>query len=91
MIDNVGDNGGFAENLKKFYEHEHISKHQYEGLKTALNIGHAAIHRGHTPTQEQLVFVVDTLDVIPGFRCPRSSHLKMSGFKVGFAASLSSL
>ncbi|WP_162999474.1 hypothetical protein [Burkholderia sp. Nafp2/4-1b] len=29
--------------------------------------------------------------VIPGFRCPPASHLKMSGFKVGFAASVSSL
>ncbi|WP_257127527.1 hypothetical protein, partial [Burkholderia sp. MSMB1078WGS] len=27
-----------------------------------------------------------TIHVIPGFRCPPSSHLKMSGFKVGFAA-----
>lgn len=26
------------------------------------------------------------INVIPGFRCPPSSYLKMSGFKVGFAA-----
>ncbi|MGU7854956.1 DUF4145 domain-containing protein [Burkholderia orbicola] len=62
MIDNVGDNGNFVKNLDKFYEKNHISKHQYEGLQTALNIGHAAIHRGHTPTHDQLVFVVDILE-----------------------------
>ncbi|WP_208450561.1 hypothetical protein, partial [Burkholderia anthina] len=58
----------------------------------------AASGAGHPPAAEQLTrpesghfyvaksghfYLASTNHVIPGFRCPPSSHLKVSGFKVG--------
>ncbi|WP_412473153.1 hypothetical protein, partial [Burkholderia stabilis] len=44
---------------------------------------------GDQPTGQNTTFLKSYYThVIPGFRCPSSSYLKMSGFKVGFAASL---
>lgn len=59
MIDKVGDNGSFATNLKKFRSDGFISDVQHSALSAALELGHASIHRGHTPNDFQLETAVD--------------------------------
>ncbi|WP_175750870.1 hypothetical protein [Burkholderia anthina] len=58
--------------------------HPAAGQLTRSESGHFYVAKsGH-------FYLATTTSVIPGFRCPPSSHLEMSGFKVGFAASFSS-
>lgn len=64
MIDKIKDNGTFTENLRKFQEAGYVSKLQREQLATVLEVGHAAIHRGHKPSQEDLTTIVDITEVL---------------------------
>jgi hypothetical protein len=64
MIDKVGDNGGFNVNLKKFEEAGYISKVQRDFLGTTLELGHAAIHRGYEPKEEDIRRSLDMTEPI---------------------------
>jgi len=59
MIDKVKDNGSFAKNLSKFKEADYVSVRQCVLIETALEVGHAAIHRAHKPTKEAVTAIVD--------------------------------
>jgi hypothetical protein len=64
MIEKVKDNGSFARNLLEFQNAGYISPLQREQIETALEVGHAAIHRGYKPTQEDLSTIVDLTEVL---------------------------
>jgi hypothetical protein len=49
MIAQSGDQGAFGKNLTAFKDTGHVSDKQAEQLKAILEVGHAAIHRGHLP------------------------------------------
>ncbi len=59
MIDKVGDVGGFRDKLDQMEKEGHLSKHQRMDLDTILEAGHATIHRGWEPTDEQISIVLD--------------------------------
>jgi Domain of unknown function (DUF4145) len=64
MITKVSDNGTFFKNLAAFENKGFVSRIQRERLETILDAGHAAIHRGYTPTKEDLVTLVDIAEGI---------------------------
>ncbi len=64
MIEKVGDNSSFTENLRKFQEVGYVSAQQREQLETVLEVGHAAIHRGYKPSEDDLSILVDLTEVI---------------------------
>ena len=64
MIQRVHDNGSFDKNLQKFQEAGFVSALQREQLETVLEVGHAAIHRGYKPTEEDLATIVDLTEVL---------------------------
>ncbi len=59
MIDKVGDAGSFGNNLKKFHAAGFVSVVQKTALSAALELGHAAMHRGHAPSTFQLGTALD--------------------------------
>lgn len=64
MVSSVGDLGSFGSNLAAFAEAGHVSPKQKERLVTILEVGHATIHRGYTPTNEDLAASLDILEHI---------------------------
>ncbi|MGI4841007.1 MAG: DUF4145 domain-containing protein [Janthinobacterium lividum] len=62
MNDAVGDIGGFAKKLSKLVTDGHLSKQDKEILDVALEAGHAAAHRGHTPTAQEVAHVMDIVE-----------------------------
>jgi hypothetical protein len=64
MVTKCGDQGSFDKNLAAFESNGLVSSIQAERLKTVLEVGHAAIHRGYKPSKEDLVTIVDLTEVI---------------------------
>jgi len=64
MINKVKDNGTFTENLRKFEEAGYVSPLQRQQLETILEAGHAAIHRGYKPLEDDLATLVDLTEVL---------------------------
>lgn len=62
MIDKVGDNRSFAKNLEIFQAQGYVSAIQRKCLMAALELGHASIHRGYEPTDEQLDTAIDIVE-----------------------------
>ena len=62
MIDKVGDNNSFARNLEKFQSQGYVSRIQKESLIAALELGHASIHRGYEPSNDQLDTAIDIVE-----------------------------
>jgi len=60
--DQVGDIGRFAEKLHKLEEKRFITPKKRQLIETALEVGHASIHRGHFPTAKDLQVVMDIVD-----------------------------
>lgn len=50
----IGDIGGFEKKVDKMVADGFLSKLQKEVLDPTLELGHAAIHRGHTPSSSQV-------------------------------------
>lgn len=59
MIDKVKDQKTFGANLKKFEADGFVSKIQHKALISALELGHASIHRGHIPDDFELSVALD--------------------------------
>ena len=59
MIDKVGDKGSFQKNIDEFTAAGFISAVQKGILVTALEAGHASIHRNFKPSIETLVSLID--------------------------------
>jgi len=64
MIDKVGDNGTFKQNIAKFEGLGYVSKFQREHLETILDAGHATIHRSYSPTTEDVITLIDITEHI---------------------------
>lgn len=62
MLDKVGDHGSFARNLVEFEAQGFISRIQKASLLTALELGHASIHRSYEPSNDQLDIATDIVE-----------------------------
>jgi hypothetical protein len=58
----VGDIGGFQRKLEKLVEDGYLSKRNKEILEPALDAGHAATHRAHDPSVEDVNLVFDIVE-----------------------------
>lgn len=65
MIDKIGgDRRSFDENLNALYDQGHVSLLMRERLAAVLDVGSATIHRGHTPSTDDLNVLVDIMEHI---------------------------
>lgn len=64
MIEKVGDHGSFKANLAQLQTHDFVSGMQREFIETALEAGHASIHRAYVPSPMDLTTLVDILEGI---------------------------
>ena len=64
MIDKIGDQGTFAKNLKKLGEEGFISKRQEQILSAVISVGNATIHRGVSPTDQEVVTSLNIVESI---------------------------
>lgn len=62
MNDTVGDIGGFDKKLNKLVTDGHLGGQDKDVLKTALEAGHAASHRGHLPSPSEISHVMDIVE-----------------------------
>lgn len=58
----IGDIGGFQKKLLKLVDEGYLSRKNMEILEAALDAGHAAAHRGHNPTTEDVTLVLDIVE-----------------------------
>jgi hypothetical protein len=58
----IGDVGGFQQKLDKLVTEGHLSQKNKEILKAALDAGHAAAHRAHNPTVDDVTLVLDIVE-----------------------------
>jgi Domain of unknown function (DUF4145) len=62
MNASIGDIGGFQKKLAKLVDEGYLSRKNMEILEAALDAGHAAAHRGHDPTTEDVTLVLDIVE-----------------------------
>jgi len=62
MNEQLGDIGGFAQKIKKLELEGLISKPNKEILEAALDMGHAAAHRGHKARVNEVNQVIDIVE-----------------------------
>ena len=62
MNTTIGDIGGFQKKLDKLVEDGYLGKKNKEILEAALDAGHAATHRAHNPTAEDINLVFDIVE-----------------------------
>ena len=63
MIDKIGgDRRRFDDNLDALYNQGHVSLLMRERLASVLDVGSATIHRGHTPSNDDLSILVDIIE-----------------------------
>jgi hypothetical protein len=58
----IGDIGGFQAKLEKLVEDGYLSTKNRETLEAALDAGHAAAHRAHNPSLDDLTLVLDIVE-----------------------------
>lgn len=64
MVETIGDNGTFKENLAIFERDGHVSSKQREKLEAVIELGHAAIHRSYRPSTKDVIQALDITEVI---------------------------
>ncbi|MEE4211301.1 MAG: DUF4145 domain-containing protein [Parvularcula sp.] len=64
IIDKVGDQGRFTDNLAEFEKKGFISSSEKAILDTALEVGHASIHRDHKPELDVLNSCLDIVEAL---------------------------
>ena len=64
MIDKVGDQGTFGNNMQKFMKEGYISEKQKDVIDTVLEAGHASMHRSYKPTKNDVVPLMDITENI---------------------------
>jgi hypothetical protein len=62
MNTTIGDIGGFQRKLEKLVEDGYLGEKNKEILEAALDAGHAATHRAHNPTAEDVNLVFDIVE-----------------------------
>jgi hypothetical protein len=73
MIAKVGDVGSFPEKMDRFQRDGYISLIQRDALRETLEIGHAAMHRGFAPKEQELT---KALDIVEGIMAAIYDHSK---------------
>ncbi len=71
MIMKVGDSGSFGKNLEIFQKEGYISRIQQKAMQATLEVGHAAMHRGFAPSENDLN---TAMDILEGVLAPIFSH-----------------
>jgi Domain of unknown function (DUF4145) len=71
MIATVGDLRTFDEKLDEFQNAGYISLVQRDAMRATLNVGDAAMHRGHLPSDDDLNLA---LDIVEGVFAPIFAH-----------------
>lgn len=64
MISKAGDQGSFLNNISKFEDLGYVSRIQRERLEAILEAGHAATHRTYTPSNKDVITLVDLTEHI---------------------------
>lgn len=64
MIQKVGDNGRFDQNLNKFQLEGYVSKNEKNIIDSILEAGHASIHRSYSPKEEDLITCMDIAETL---------------------------
>jgi hypothetical protein len=64
MIEKVGDRGNFKANMIAFQEAGYLSLRQAISLESILEAGHATIHRGWEPTNDDITTLLDITESI---------------------------
>jgi hypothetical protein len=62
MIHKIGDQGSFQKHVQMFQDAGFISLRDAVAVKAVLEVGHAAIHRGHAPTKDDVMRMLDILE-----------------------------
>jgi hypothetical protein len=78
MNDAVGDIGGFAAKLKKLVTDGYLGSQDKEILEAALEAGHAAAHRGHAPSPQNVNHVMDIVENLLQKYALRNAAAKLS-------------
>lgn len=64
MIDKVGDKGSFKANISEFEAKGFISDIQKRFLETAIEAGHATMHRAYKPSKKDVVTLVNITESV---------------------------
>jgi hypothetical protein len=64
MVEKVGDNGTFGNNLAEFSTRGWLSEKQKETLEKIIDVGHAATHRDFSPSREDLGILMDIAEAL---------------------------
>ena len=62
IVKKIGDVGTFKQKLKELEEKGFVSPSNREVLYAALEVGHAAVHRGHKATESEVHDVMDIVE-----------------------------
>ncbi|MCF6179051.1 MAG: DUF4145 domain-containing protein [Geopsychrobacter sp.] len=62
MVGKVGDVGGFEQTLKELTKQGYLADKNKDILEAALDVGHAASHRGHEPSDLEADHVMDIVE-----------------------------
>ena len=64
MTTTIGDRGSFRENLDAFQQAGYLSLRQVHVVQAILEPGHASIHRGWTPTSDDISTLMDITESV---------------------------
>jgi hypothetical protein len=76
MVSQVGDLSTFEQKLDAFMQQGYISLVQFDAMKATLEIGHAAMHRGYEPKENDIKLA---LDIVEGVMAPLFHHSAEAG------------
>jgi hypothetical protein len=63
MAEFVGDKGNFSEKLQRGFEQRLITAEDKSALGAVIQSGHAAVHRRHSPTVEEVQIVINVAEM----------------------------
>lgn len=64
IVRKIGDVGPFKEKLKRLQERGFLSAAQLVQIEPTLSAGHAAVHRGFSPSKETVAFTLDVVEAL---------------------------
>lgn len=64
MIDKVGDQGSFWKNIREFQNKGFISDSQRDFLETAIEAGHATMHRAYKPSKKDIITLMNITESV---------------------------
>lgn len=62
MNETLGDIGGFQQKLDELVKQGYLSSQNRISLEAALDAGHAVVHRGHAPKEDDINLVFDIVE-----------------------------